>query len=341
MKTTIPNSPDYVRYQALNAALLAGAREITLSGKARFTKTKAQQVEQSLQRDFALESSTKRWFDSRADFSVVCLRVKEFDQEYSVNEWPRHYAFRIPNQDSNFGNRENVFIYFPFALGLKADRLSEIFSVELIDVSSRIYTQVVFPAAIAAFSNGTQLKAMVEKTTVDNAVFLYSVFHEIAHQMGPWRATPDKRPEHTVSGFSFAVLGELSADLLVLDLLRDFPEVRMATLLIRLFWYARVYDSTSDNDAWIGKYFWKICEQQGALTLREGQLELDPKKLPKIFSGVLTEVLAMGQAALASAEGAKQAAHWVLSQSSLPFSPLAAKAMAACSAVPTKLVRTS
>ena len=92
-------------------------------------------------------------------------KLKELDSDFIAGVWPSHYAFRIPEGDSELGNRENVFVYFPYAFGLKPDTLGDIFSIELIDVSLAIHRQVwLAPPWLAHLPsrNSVKLSATVE-----------------------------------------------------------------------------------------------------------------------------------------------------------------------------------
>lgn len=136
MEPASAHSNDFLRYRELKDALLGGATVIALTGKVRFTKSGAERVQQSLRRDFALEGSVKEWIANRGSFSAFSSRLAEPDPGFIALAWPRHYAFRIPEGDSELGNRENVFVYFPHALGFRAKCSEDVFSIELIDVLS-------------------------------------------------------------------------------------------------------------------------------------------------------------------------------------------------------------
>lgn len=304
MNPTPLNFSPVQAFQELKEHLETNRHQISINTNLRFSKVSVAPFEnkqESLHRDLSVERSTMDWLETRISKEASFNAFHNFAVVNQAYQWPKHYVVRSSCNDSFFFERENVFLYFPYAYSLPTLKKEDVFSVELLDVSLRIYRSVVFPCTRRVFRNAEDILNDFEQDQfLERCIYLYSFFHELGHQVGHWSVL-NKNKE--VSKFEFSVLGEFSSDLYLIKALEKFPEVAIATFLIRAFWYRRRYSHQKDNDSWIGHFLLsKAIENHAIQALDEKSWKLDTSKIQSIFFNALDELLPMqGNANLVSA----------------------------------------
>jgi hypothetical protein len=154
-----------------------------------------------------------------------------------------------------------------------------------------------------------------------------------------------------ISQFYFDILGELSADSLLVKLFPEFPELAYFVLLQRLFWFPRRGFSdrpdsaliNTDNDSWIGAFLWTRLERSDVLAWDGRDLRIDWSRVPSAFSEILDEIDELGREVLKSENSREQDAKvslWMsrsvplLEDGSFTLSPSLAEAFLSCQDIP-------
>jgi len=127
------------------------------------------------------------------------------------------------------------------------------------------------------------------------------VFHELGHEVGPWRVSPTPRPDMHLDGYELDVLGELSTDSLMILQLKECPEIPLFIILQRLFWFSRRGFKenpmhghlNTDNDAWIGLYLWSKLKRHGVISVLGDRLDYNPHAVQDCFQEVVHEIDAL------------------------------------------------
>jgi len=340
-------SPRHEQYAALKQQVDSQAPRFQVEGILHFTKSAPGFYRQQLERDFGLEEELKTWIAGRASFEQLASRMIPYNTEGHALHWPAHVPVKMLGFEGSFGDWENVFLFFPHALGFLPEKPDDIFGFELVQVSEAIFANAILPCLTQAFYPYESLTELCcSHATIRRSVYLYAIFHEMAHLVGPWRVSPRIAPLLKVTEYQQGALSELSADLLAFKAAgREFPEMVLTTFLMRIFWYLRRDKKRNDVDGWIGAYWWNLAMRGGALIPSlEGKFELDVPRLLTVFEAALEEVLLFGHATLALPAEAQSAhaAAWMESQVSGPhesyrIAPELENIFSQCQSIPTWL----
>ncbi|MFP3801313.1 hypothetical protein [Paraburkholderia sp. SIMBA_027] len=297
---------------ALDQACRDADTLITLRGKLRFTKSGPQFIDGVVRRDFSIEARTREWIQVRDPMSDL-LGNAAVGQNCGVEAvWPRHYPVRFLSGNAALVNIEEVFVYFPYALELEDKASDAVFGFEFVDVSESIIEAVHVPCMQAAFAEQDWRKSvdlLLARRT--EAIYLYSILHEISHGVGPWRVIPSCDENLRLSAAQLAIMGELAADLDAACRAANFPEVGLLIFMNRIFWYARrgfADDNrrgklNADNDAWGGAWLWERSVAHGLVSTKGARLILDVARLPAFYESCRREVTELGQTLLAAGTG--------------------------------------
>ncbi|KPX43629.1 Unknown protein sequence [Pseudomonas syringae pv. helianthi] len=311
---------------------------VLLEGKYSFTKDREVYLRATFVRRLDLEVRMQAWVASRVSADMLLSRLSHRCRLGERVQWPQHFPVQIVDSDYNVALLNNVFLYFPFGAGLRSEEEQHIFGFELVAVSIRIFNEVHIPALEIIGSKNA--KALVEERLskrLEEVVCLYSLLHEMCHRVGVWRVIPSKDKSLCISGKNLAIVGELWADLQLVENAKEFPELMLFIFLNRIFWYARKGysvnvqhgDLNSDNDAWGGVYLWVRLRDAGALSINQvtGKLDFELDAMADVFSACYWELEELGASCLAAgAEGDALVNQWKLSvlsgaleQQVLPF----------------------
>lgn len=269
-----------------------------------FTKGKPGRTSGYIFREKVLENDVVDWLQSRIAFDTVMSRYKSYDRNLISLEWPKHYATRFVNVCGKAAEGENIFMFFPEVLGIDAGTIDDYFGFEFVDIWSSVFDEIVFPCVRKIFDEESQLKLFTTlRPVLDKTIYLASIFHEIGHRCGYWKVSPDKDSRVHINKFNTDILGELSTDTLLVNLLHEFPEVLYFIFLQRLFWFGRTgfkNDPVSgklneDNDTWIGSYLWnKYIDNDALVKMSNGRWHVNFDLLKTSFFHVIKDVDQLG-----------------------------------------------
>jgi len=308
--------------------LATGNPIIRISGDLSLTKTRPGHSEAYLFRDQALETSVAQFIGQRASFSELIRRYQAYDPSLRWMTWPSHFPVRILAGEGAISSGDNIFMFFPGAVGVAAQSESDIFGFEFIDVWSNVFNHGIFPCLRLLCDPETNLEVVLKlQLSLERTVYLASVFHEIGHRVGPWKCLTELSAGGRVSDFQFNALTELATDCLLSTLLPEFEELSIFVTLQRLFWFGRRgFRQNSvkgllneDADSWIGAYLWRKLEESGAWGKNQkGELTLRPDELRPMYRGILTEIDALvGEASELPTTTAARVTRWM--STSVPF----------------------
>ncbi|UQS17168.1 hypothetical protein [Pseudomonas sp. HS6] len=301
---------------------IRAAEPVFLDGRYSFTKDRNVHVRATLARRVDLEERMQAWLARRLSADTLLARVSQRCNFGEKVKWPEHFPVRIVDADDEAALFNNVFLYFPFGAGLRSEEEQHIFGFELVEVSTRIFKQVHAPILrLVGSDNVNELFEARFSDCLEEVVCLYSLLHEMCHRVGVWRVVPSKDKSLRVSGGNLAIVGELWADLQLVENAREFPELALFIFLNRIFWYARKgYDANtshadlnSDNDAWGGAYLWVRLREAGALSINQvtGKLDFELRAMTDVFSACHQELESLGLACLeASVNGDALVNQW-------------------------------
>lgn len=301
------------------------AEPVFLEGQYSFTKNREVYLRATLVRRLDLEARMQGWVASRVSQDVLLSRLSQRCRFGERVEWPRHFPMKVIASNGAAALSNNVFLYFPFGAGLRSEEEQHIFGFELVEVSIAIFNEVHVPALKRAGSK--KIMALVEDTfsaCLEEVVYLYSLLHEMCHRVGVWRVIPSKDKSLRISGKNLAIVGELWADLQLVETAREFPEICLFIFLNRIFWYARNGTGVNaqqgglndDNDAWGGAYLWVRLRDAGALSINPvtGKLDVRLDIMADAFSACYQELMGLGMSCLeAGVEGDALINQWKLS----------------------------
>lgn len=269
-----------------------------------FTKGKPGKTSGYIFREKVLENDVVNWLKSRVSFDVVMSRYKNYDPNLISLEWPRHYATRFVNVRGKAAEGENIFMFFPEVLGIDAGTIDDYFGFEFVDIWASVFDEIVFPCVRKVFDEETQLKLFTTlRPVLDKTIYLASIFHEVGHRCGYWKVSPEKDSRIHINKFNTDVLGELSTDTLLVNLLPEFPEVLSFIFLQRLFWFGRFGFKNNpmsgklneDNDTWIGSYLFNQYIENEVLTKTlNGRWNVNFDLLKALFSHVIKDIDQLG-----------------------------------------------
>ena len=264
------------------------------------TKGKPGHASAHIFRDKSLEEDVFSWIEMRIGFDQIMGRYKNYYPSLESLERPKHYATRFINVSGLTAIEENIFMFFPEAIGIHSGKEEDYFGFEFIDAWLAVFEEIVFPCMRKIFDEETQLKLFVTlRPMLEKTIYLSSVFHEIGHRCGYWKVSPTKDENITIKKFHTDVLGELATDTLLVNFLAEFPEVLYFVFLQRLFWFGRFGFKNNplsgkineDNDAWIGSYLWNRYIESNAITQNnDHSWHVNFENLKNAFSKVQNEI---------------------------------------------------
>ncbi|WP_448195440.1 hypothetical protein [Pseudomonas aeruginosa] len=272
--------------EALQALSLSAHnnKTIVLDGSFNFTKDRNIRLQGKLLRLKSVESNCSEWVIQRLAFDTLRIRLLELDTNLKNLEWPRHYPVKILEGNDNLRHQENVFLYFPYGAGIKSTQEQDIFGFEFTQVTTDIFTKIHRRCLEKVASR--ELLELYERLFSHNLIditYLYSLLHEMAHRVGAWKVIPQKAQGMGAGGINLSIIGELWADLQLLHVSKEFPELTLFIFLNRIFWYTRKGFEQNpeqasiniDNDSWGGAYLWTKLVQTGAVSLAHGELNVE------------------------------------------------------------------
>ncbi|HWA52520.1 MAG TPA: hypothetical protein VG895_05760 [Patescibacteria group bacterium] len=258
-----------------------------------------------LYRDKRLEKSVKNIIESNLGYHVIIKRYQAYDNSLGLFDWPEHYAIKLLNVDGVLSTGNNIFMFFPEVLGINTENIADYFGFEFVDAWVSVFDKVVFPCIKQTFCLDSQYQFYQHlNSELEHTIYLASIFHEIGHRVSCWKVSPAKHPQVSLSKFHTDIMGELSTDTLLVNLLPEFPELGYFVLAQRLFWFGRKGFSSNhlsgainqDNDAWIGSYLWNKSCKIGCIEFipESKKLILNAAKIIPLFSLILEDLNQLG-----------------------------------------------
>jgi hypothetical protein len=215
---------------------------------------------------------------------------------------PRHYPVLISNTRGVFGNKQNLFVYFPYCMkaAFSQDYDSN-FSLEFYERSEQIFNSILAPALTALFSDSERLVQDIQSELPIN-VWTFSMLHELGHHIGHWYMSPKTNPKIKVNGFLKGIFGELSSDLFSLVLVPEKREANLLNILMKCFYYPRIGYSqnplagrlNTDNDTWEGILLLHRLLVTGGIVLKESKLKIVTEVFMSECRNLLNEIDKLG-----------------------------------------------
>ncbi|KZN59872.1 hypothetical protein N473_02850 [Pseudoalteromonas luteoviolacea CPMOR-1] len=249
-----------------------------LKGNFRLTKSKMSFGAARFKIERNVLDTSLRMFDKISCKEEVLRNYQAFSMDGKKVVLPKHYPVSMTEREGVLGGNRNVFMYFPYCMGEMDSNPDNHFSLEFVESSQEIYSNVVRPCLYKTFINADEINNKLVNN-IKNLTYLFSLFHEIGHLIGPWQATPNRREDLLVKPFYHAIMGELAADLMIARCNPSYSDISLMNLVGKMFFYARkgFCDSPTramvnlDNDSWGGVYMIKSLLDQGVIT-RSGNL---------------------------------------------------------------------
>ncbi|PIU00847.1 MAG: hypothetical protein COT74_02800 [Bdellovibrionales bacterium CG10_big_fil_rev_8_21_14_0_10_45_34] len=269
-----------------------------IQGHFKLTKSEFNFADVLIRRDRELEDAVFSWIEQRTSYRSLIEKYKAYDHELEDFSNPQHFAANVIIGSGSICSGQNIFMFFPQAIGQVAANENEVFGIEFIDIWSNIFTSVIFPIVRRSFGPSTGTRLLSLYNNLDKTIYLASVFHEVGHRVGPYRVSPQLRPNLKINPYFLDVMGEISTDSLLIRHLSEFPEIATFVIMQRLFWFGRLGfkddpisgQTTIDNDSWIGSLLWNRLTAAGAIFADHGRLEIDFSLFPTIFADLTQEV---------------------------------------------------
>ncbi|NNM59610.1 MAG: hypothetical protein HKM04_07320 [Legionellales bacterium] len=303
IKNVTPSLPTVILNE-LRAQLFAGKSIIFLDALLYLTKGRPNYTSAILFRDNILEERVKLWIETKTSFKKKMDWYKNYDNNLWNGGWPLHYAMNIVKAEGCLSDNNNIFMFFPDALGVSSAEISDYFGMEFIDIWSFVFDEVIFPCAKRVLKNDSLLFSHEKlKPYIKETIYLASVFHEIGHRAGYFKVSPQKDYRVKISKFHTDVLGELSTDTLLILALSEFQELSVFIVLQRLFWYGRSGFKknnkrglvNSDNDSWIGSFLFNIGMQTGLFNISALKLGISFEKIEETFKKIDFSLRELGE----------------------------------------------
>lgn len=280
--------------------LTARKNFLHLRGNFHLTKSQANFSDVLLHRDFALEQRTLSYIEHTTTSTRILRRYKSYDRELILSQLPLHYAMKVVSGAGSICSGDNIFMFFPAVLGLLPKAKDDSFGFELIDIWKNIFQKSIFPCVKEVFDLESQVYVHLNLTPeIERTIYLAAVFHELGHEVGPWRVSPESRPEMKLNSYELDILGELSTDSLMILHLTEYSEIAIFVILQRLFWFTRrgfkenplIGKLNTDNDAWIGLYLWnKLKEYQVISIGNDDRLHYNSHFITPCFKNIVHEI---------------------------------------------------
>lgn len=286
---------------------------IRLEGFFKLTKTEKSYCNALLQRDFTTEESVNSMIDKNVGWNILISRYETLNDNSKPLIKPKHYAARILEGVGSMVSGKNIFLFFPECLNVKNTHLS--FGIEFVDLWSNIFSNTIFPCARTVLSKKTcaeMLPSLNEQ--LKESIYLASIFHELGHQVGPYKVSPIKDSRNKLSSFYLDILGELATDSLLSYQLKEFRNIASFVLLQRLFWFPRrgymdnplAAQINSDNDSWIGAFLWNELLRKKIMEKENSKWSIKWEMLAPFFKSIYDEIDLLGQELLKLDNSRKQ-----------------------------------
>lgn len=302
--------------ETIRTDLRENRERVHIQGHLHLTKSSPAYCDVTLLRDLELESDVRGWLNERVKGAELMGRYRR-DAEFPIStELPDHYAMRVLSGRGAICSGRNIFLFFPYCLGVSQSQESDCFGMELIDVWRNVFEQVVFPCARTVLGRRTLMAAVPRLLrSLDKTIYMASIFHEAGHRVGAFRVSPVADTRLRLTSFYLDVMGELSTDCLLVKNLSEFPEIAAFVTLQRLFWFGRrgFLDNprsawiNQDNDSWITACLWNELKRAGVLGRdARGDWEILCERLPEFYAGLAREIESIGRRVLNHASSAGQ-----------------------------------
>lgn len=324
-------SRDYLNQQ-LELATEQHRKFVVLNSKGK-NKSKLQIL---LGRDFDLENKTLNYIESKIACEEIVSRYKltEANFRYLTNglarssqdeiclELPESAAFNYiggSNDDSFYSILTDSSDSY-YNCSLKTDK----YNFEFVEAWENIFVTTILPCVKQSFSiSSYELINRTLFSKLDRAIYINSLFHDLGHQVGPWKSTTISKSVSGLKAFEFRILSELFADTEQILNLNDFPEIQMLIVLQKLFWFGRrKYQqdkdsgaANTDSDAWLGLFLWnKLSNSRALVRNPDGRLEYDHVKATQSFEEIYLEIKSLYLSNFTSTEKLSQAVKkWMFS----------------------------
>ena len=272
-----------------------------IKGDFKLTKAKKSFGQAEVNIDNNLIDQTKSILSKYVDKHTILQRYNELSLQNKLNTYPKHFPVRMENKKGLFADRNNVFMYFPFCLELSDRNIENHFSFEFVENSQEIYKRIISPCVKKAFLNNREIHDLL-KENIEEFTYLFSLFHELGHMVGPWQATPDRHYRLKVHWKTHAIMGELSADLLIAKCVPEFLELSLINVLGKIFFYSRkgfIQNRNSgilnsDNDAWGGAFILTRLMEEGVISFNNGMYNFKIDKLMPTLIELSNEIEELG-----------------------------------------------
>jgi hypothetical protein len=302
----------------LESAIKTKKKFIVIDGDIKLTKTQKNYTQALLYRDTKLEQKVFSYLEKRIGQESLFHEYTQYEQNFlnkkinsskaiAISEQqpklkeitlPNHCAMNVLCGTGALASGANIFM-FHHGVSSACTLHNKSFGFEFIDVWDNIFTQSILPCTKKVFDISSQLKFKMNLfADLDRTIYLASIFHEIGHQVGPWKVSPIKDKHNSLNSFAMDVLGELSTDSLLITKLKEFPELAEFIILQRLFWFGRrgfkenpiAGKINQDNDAWIGAYLWLQLKKYKVITVFNGILNFNHQNVQTCFDAILAEI---------------------------------------------------
>lgn len=293
-----------------------------------------------LGRDFDLENKTLHYIDSKIACDEIVSRYKQTELNFcylstglavqpseEINLMlPESVAFSYiggSNEESFYTLLTDNHDSF-YSCSIKTDR----YNFEFVEAWENIFINTILPCTKKLFCSSSY--DLINKnlfSKLDRTIYIHSLFHDLGHQVGPWKSTKITKPVSGLKAFEFRVLSELFADTEQILNLAEFTEVPMLIILQKLFWYGKrgftqnqiSGDGSLDSDVWISLYLWKKLLSAGAISKNEDdKLVYNPEEVINVCDEISQELKELYLAHYKNEETFKQAVRkWMASQVSI------------------------
>lgn len=271
---------DQTNFLSLKKQVQEGTPEIHINGEIRFTKCDTPRlVNETFCRDLETEVTAKLLLDEIVGFGTFYKRFQELDPTFTIREMPIHRPYRKKSKNE-VGDSENVFMVFPYAAGTDKALQEDVFGIEMIDYSERIFQSCIVPGIKSAFTNSAEILESINQVQPAIWNYLYSLGHEIGHYCGPWAL--HKAGLHNSPHWDFC--SEMGADLASLHSMHEITPVLLGVFCLRIFWYMRKGMAKLDNDALCGLELLNFARKFQAIRKDGNQFRIDIAKLTTLFS---------------------------------------------------------
>ncbi|PWU19549.1 MAG: hypothetical protein C5B49_05585 [Bdellovibrio sp.] len=260
--------------EGLRDTVRSRAEFLNLHGNLLFSRGPRRFTNSVLVHDKLTEDLSRFILENEIGLRRAAGRLYALDPCLQMTGWPEYAPYRIKT-GHDIGGRENVFLAFPYAVGANAHSYQQLFGLELVEFTEQIHFRIIVPSVRRVFSNHREIIHELARLPIATSIYLYGVFHELAHYMGRWSLAEQKR----ANNFNYLTASELAADEISFYVLQELRPVLLRQLLMRLFWYLPKGSPAFDSDVAVSYYFLNELWGQNILTQKEDSLHLHLDKL--------------------------------------------------------------